>query len=1370
VNESSDLSDQSNIEFTDTEEKEPKTSDTHIGGAATYTDTYFTSNVWVDTSASVTFINCTWAPGIDLYLEDPACDVTIDLSNLNKIYVRDDGSQLSVTNSTLTKLTEWNVAPGYYEFINVTFTEGESTNLYIYYSSVDLKNCTVYNTATFLYDNVVVIEDCTFYGALNFPQYSGTVDVEIRNSRIYYIDIPNGDITIQDTECKNFDVEFNCSIDETLELKSHTPNVVLSNVKLGDPLPGEFSQLVITDANLNISDITKEINSKLYILQWQDSELYVKNSYLAYFINSDAIGGPPKVSNFKNCTFINTWVRSNITFFSNCTFYNILDVDTNSYPYGGSNKPFKIENSNFLDVTIHVLSGGVDIDNCDFKTDMGLLWLDTYVYSYDNKKDTFALINNSNPKIINLGWNTSIIAENLDCNSISMRDTSQGIFNNVDVGTMNVLDSATATIDNCHINSATFDSPNVQITNSIVDSMAPTLATVPSPLTDPNDFLLDWLAQPGQNLTGNIVSYQIFRADTNIGGEDPSPTDYQLINTIPNPDPTDPADTTFYDTALNLPSVLDESQLYYKVEITDQGGNSGNSTITSTIFDTTLLPGLDITTGIHFYADEIFDRSVYVRGDAVVTFENCTWPSYHSLYVQETGNVTIDNCTFNGIAYFNNPNINVDVNNSRFEGLILTDCNLKIENSKFNDIELYNFDCSINETLELWSHSAGVQFSNFKAFESGGGNARINVRKGARLNVTDINKDALKLDLVALPSDVADWGDCELHVKNSDLFYVLIWHSEASDGKSIASFQNCSIYGTYGPDSEIGIRSNYTVFSNCTFYDLIQVDTNWQGLGSNKAFIIENSTFFNYIDVVTGGVEIDKCDFEGVMGFIWIKGQDTFALVNNSDPTNIRQDANTVLTAENLVCETIWMQDTSHGIFNNVDVGTMNVFDLADATIDNCHINNRNFQSPNVQITNSIVEDMAPTLAAMPSPFDDLKDFLLNWSTQPGQNLTGNIVSYRIFRAYTVIGAAYPSPTDYQQIGLISNPDPTDPADTHYDDTLLVNFDGYELYYIVEITDVGGNSGNSTILSSVYDTGLVFFDDLDATVLFDDSLTTYDDILVSVFMIDADINNNGTQDCGNVSLHCQFKYGSTILDQTIEPTGESIEGIVYYFLIPQTLAATEITFSIQIEQNSYFDGIGLFDFNSTAKYGKKFTIKKPTIAFNPVDHPSEDKILVSKRIELSVSAVSGAQYISSIKVYYRVDGGDWESKSMTYDSEESEYNVKLPKFDPCTLEYYVIYIDIAGNEDELLGSKDDPETIEIIPDFPQTRLEAFDLGMIFIGSALVGIVFGFAYVFLDLNLKKRTTLKRTQKLKTIVDKSDKSKKAPAKKTHDMSTI
>ena len=765
------------------------------------------------------------------------------------------------------------------------------------------------------------------------------------------------------------------------------------------------------------------------------------------------------------------------------------------------------------------------------------------------------------------------------------------------------------------------------------------------------------------------------------------------------------------------------------------------------------------------------------RDDSNISMENCTL--YDSVYIRESSIVVIENCTFSGpvvINYYYDSyrDTNVYVNNSRFEySLSVTNSSSGtiIQNSVFNAISIFHIDCSINETLELWSHSDEAQFSNFKAFESGGSSARISVYKNARLNVSNINREALKLDVNAsplegFPFDLSSWGSCSVHAKNSDLYYVFIDDTFADNGKSIATFQNCSIYGSPNPFSEVLIRSNYTVFSNCTFYDIIECDTKYYDPNihmyhSGNPFKIENCSFFSYINVISGSVEIDKCNFETVLGFLWLKGPDTLALINNSDPIYIKQELNSELIAENFACETISMQDSAKGFFNNMDIGIINVLGLANATIDNCHINSANFESPNVQITNSIVDIMAPTLDAIPSPLNDLTNFILNWSTQPGKNLTGNIVSYEVFRAEMGIGGATPSPTDFTSIYT----DSTYPFDTEYNDTAIANYDGYEIYYTVEITDQGDNSGNSTILSTVYDTGLVF-EGLEATVIFDDSLTTYDDINVTVFMIDADINNNGTQDVGNASLHCQFKYGSTIVNQVIDPTVESIDGIVYYFLIPQTLAATEIKFSIQIEQNSYFDGFGSFDFNSTSptKYGKKFTIERPTIAFNPVDHPSGDKILVSKRIKLSVSAVSDAQYISSLKVYYRVDGGDWESKSMSYDSEDSEYTVKLPEFDPCTLEYYVKYIDIAGNEHDLLGSKDDPETIEVIPDFPRTRLETFDLAIIFIGSALVGIVFGFAYVFLDLSLKKRTTLSRTQKLKSFLDYPDKSKRAPAKKT------
>ena len=84
-------------------------------------------------------------------------------------------------------------------------------------------------------------------------------------------------------------------------------------------------------------------------------------------------------------------------------------------------------------------------------------------------------------------------------------------------------------------------------------------------------------------------------------------------------------------------------------------------------------------------------------------------------------------------------------------------------------------------------------------------------------------------------------------------------------------------------------------------------------------------------------------------------------------------------TCENLVTDMIRMEDTAKGVFNNVTVGSMEVVDLADATIDSCRITSIDFQSPNVQITNSVVDAMAPTPDPLPSPLINSTDFLLDW-------------------------------------------------------------------------------------------------------------------------------------------------------------------------------------------------------------------------------------------------------------------------------------------------------------------------------------------------------------------------------------------------------
>ena len=621
------------------------------------------------------------------------------------------------------------------------------------------------------------------------------------------------------------------------------------------------------------------------------------------------------------------------------------------------------------------------------------------------------------------------------------------------------------------------------------------------------------------------------------------------------------------------------------------------------------------------------------------------------------------------------------------------------------------------------------------------------IKSGGKLNISNI-RQAIIPQLV--PS-VGEGG--VLYARNCDIYYMYNF-----DGLIQARWENCTFL-------KASIQSNNSVFTRCTFYYTVDIDTNpYPYGGSNEPCTIENSEFVDVvIHVLSGGVNINNCNFSTEIGLVWLdkalyyyeNESDAFASINNSNPKVIKLNVNTELVAENLICDTIRMDDTSTGIFNNVTVGLLEVVNSANATIDNCHITNINFQSPNIQITNSIVDSMAPTPDPILSPLQNSSDFLLDWISQPGQNLSGNVLSYRVFRADRLVGSGTPSPSDFDLIHTILTPNPTLPSDTQYNDTDLVfpsPLDGRALYYMVEIKDAGNNGGNSTFVSTVYDTGLAL-DVLDAQVLFNDLLTTYDNITVSVFMINADIDNNGTSDCGAAKVYCTFEYtNGTSSSQELTPLNTSIPGIAYYFEIPQTLNTTNLYFSVLVQQNSTFDiyGVGAFDFNSTTKFGARFHIEGPTIAFSPVSHPADNNILESEEIQISVNVLKHAQYIFCVQIHYRFDGGSWITANMTYDPVDIEYFITLPPFQLGMLEYYITYTDVGGQEFNLLRSESAPETKNIIPAFPINQLALDDLMWIFIGSVFVGIAFSLIYLSFDRRSKKKDRLKRKQHLKSIL--------------------
>ncbi len=750
--------------------------------------------------------------------------------------------------------------------------------------------------------------------------------------------------------------------------------------------------------------------------------------------------------------------------------------------------------------------------------------------------------------------------------------------------------------------------------------------------------------------------------------------------------------------------------------------------------------------------DSVFTAggNIEVGGTSSLFIENLSGDIDFRIYVNST--VTLENCNFTDGFVEITANTTFAANNCRFHDISLYDGNISITNSEFVQPYLM-FECMFNETLELYSLSPNVVLSNFKLSSPIPGEiTSFSVRSGGKLNISNVRQ-------VLIPKftlSIREGG--VLYAQNCDI-YLAYNH----DGLNYARWENCTFFKAV-------MQGNNSVFTGCTFYYTVDIDTNpYPYGGSNEPCTIENSEFVDtVIHVISGGMNINNCNFSTEIGLVWLdkalyyyeNESDTFAYINNSNPKVIKANLNTKLVAENLICDTIRMDDTSTGIFNNVTVGLLEVENSANVTIDNCHITNYNFQSPHIQITNSIVDGMAPMPDPIFSPLQNSSDFLLNWISQPGQNLTGNIVSYRVFRADKLVGSGTPSPSEFDLIHTILTPNPTLPSDTQYNDTDLIfpsPLDGRALYYMVEIKDAGNNMGNSTFISTVYDTGLAL-DVLDAQVLFNDLLTTYDNITVSVFMIDADIDDNGTSDCGDAKVSCIFEYtNGTSSSQELTPLNTSIPGIAYYFEIPQTLNTTDLYFSVLVQQNSTFDiyGVGAFDFNSTTKFGALFHIEGPTIAFSPVSHPADNNILESEEIKVSVNVLKHVEYISCVQIHYCFDGGSWITVNMTYDPLDVEYSIILPPFQLGILEYYITYTDVGGQEFNLLRSESAPETKNIIPTFPINQLTLDDLVGIFIGSVFVGIAFSLIYVSFDRGSKKKERLKRKQHLKSILNSPDK---------------
>ncbi|MHC1590455.1 MAG: zinc ribbon domain-containing protein, partial [Candidatus Helarchaeales archaeon] len=178
------------------------------------------------------------------------------------------------------------------------------------------------------------------------------------------------------------------------------------------------------------------------------------------------------------------------------------------------------------------------------------------------------------------------------------------------ISSLTLKGNADVNVSYCTVTEHNFTNSNINIQNSIFLDAAPVLETLPSLISDANDFLLNWSLNPGTNFTGPILNYTIYRANTSKNAPEPTDSDFEVVGVIQNPNPLLSTNTTFWDSDLNLTGTpLDGQKLWYKVEIFDQGNNHANSTVTSTILQKTL-SAID--------ANIFYDRSLTTHDNVTV--------------------------------------------------------------------------------------------------------------------------------------------------------------------------------------------------------------------------------------------------------------------------------------------------------------------------------------------------------------------------------------------------------------------------------------------------------------------------------------------------------------------------------------------------------------------------------------------------------------------------------------------------------------------------------------------------------------------------------------------------------------------------------
>ncbi|MHA1314948.1 MAG: hypothetical protein ACTSRB_13680, partial [Candidatus Helarchaeota archaeon] len=377
-------------------------------------------------------------------------------------------------------------------------------------------------------------------------------------------------------------------------------NLNISNLRLGQSwvwLNGSDSLFYTNDTNLGLSSI------KMQELSWSELEIERGASFWLhdYFSNNITlrIADDDTTVIVQNCTFPtidfsngnNIFVLENSTITSGFTINIGSSVNftaINSTFYGQEMflanylVPNEIQDT-IIKGFLWILSGDVRLYNCSIANG-GYIWANNEFLTLPPMTVNLQ-ITDSTCEDLRVNSEANVSSENSYFKASSIFDNSTVSFLLCNLTALQASDTAHLTLNWCRVESHDFTTSNLNIENSNILDSAPILEGLPSLITNPSDFLLNWTVNPGLNFSGSISNYTIYRAVTNKTEISPTDSSFQVVGYYEFPNPLLDSNTTFYDPDFSLvPSPLNEKKIWYKVEIADQGNNRANSTLVSTIF------------------------------------------------------------------------------------------------------------------------------------------------------------------------------------------------------------------------------------------------------------------------------------------------------------------------------------------------------------------------------------------------------------------------------------------------------------------------------------------------------------------------------------------------------------------------------------------------------------------------------------------------------------------------------------------------------------------------------------------------------------------------------------------------------------------